>query len=85
MGMPNLEKQQAFRDRQKAVRDAAKITDAERTDLATKYGTTKEGRERMGSRVERLLADHPRYAAKFDRLLRRISRELKTKVGEATL
>jgi hypothetical protein len=42
-----------------------------------KYGATKEGRERMGGRIEKLLRDHPRYAYRFDQLLGRINRELK--------
>jgi hypothetical protein len=49
----------------------------ERTAVIKKYGLTKEGRERMGGRVEKLLWDHPRYAYHFDQLLRRINRELK--------
>lgn len=52
----------------------------QRATVIEKYGTTKEGRERMGGRVEKLLRDHPRYAYHFDQLLSRINRELKERL-----
>lgn len=64
MAKSEAERQRDHREKQRAA-------------TIERYGSTKEGRERMGGRIEKLLRDHPRYAYHFDQLLSRINRELK--------